>query len=180
MQGDREERIRRRAHEIWEREGRPEGQHDAHWARACAEIDDEDRAGEASATNVVKKVVRRTKKAAADAIGAGMNAVVDVVEEALGQKKPRGRKAKAEAADEKTSVAKESPKESAKSRKLPAVTAGSRAVAKTEDMDMKPAAAKPTRGKGAKAANDTSAGDKPAGAKTRRKSGAGQNSPVVH
>ena len=177
MQGDREERIRRRAHEIWEREGRPEGEHDAHWARACAEIDGEDRAGDVSAANVVKKVVRRTKKAAADAIGAGVNAVVDVVEEALGQKKPRARKAKAgtETADEKTSAATDSAKEPARSRKLPVAAAGSRAVAKTEDMAVKPAAAKPARGKGAKAAND-----KPAGAKPRRKSGAGQNSPVVH
>lgn len=167
MQGDREERIRRRAHEIWEREGRPEGQHDAHWARACAEIDDEDRAGgTAASTNVVKKVVRRTKKAAADAIGAGLNAVVDVVEEALGQKKPRARKAKAEAAGETAPAV----KEGAKSRKLPVVATGSRAVAKTEDTAVKPA-----RGKGAKATEE-----KPAGAKTRRKSGAGQNSPVVH
>lgn len=33
-----EERIRRRAHEIWEREGRPEGRHEDHWAQACREI----------------------------------------------------------------------------------------------------------------------------------------------
>jgi hypothetical protein len=29
-----QERIRRRAHEIWEREGRPEGRHKEHWAQA--------------------------------------------------------------------------------------------------------------------------------------------------
>ena len=33
-----EERIRARAHEIWVQEGRPEGQHVAHWRRAEAEI----------------------------------------------------------------------------------------------------------------------------------------------
>ncbi|WP_280842803.1 DUF2934 domain-containing protein [Pararoseomonas baculiformis] len=33
-----EERIRRRAHEIWEREGRPEGRQEEHWAQACREI----------------------------------------------------------------------------------------------------------------------------------------------
>jgi len=30
----REERIRQRAHEIWEREGRPEGREQAHWDMA--------------------------------------------------------------------------------------------------------------------------------------------------
>ncbi|WP_353859577.1 DUF2934 domain-containing protein [Azospirillum formosense] len=41
---DRAERVRRRAHDIWEREGRPEGRHDEHWAQAEAEVDDEIRA----------------------------------------------------------------------------------------------------------------------------------------
>jgi Protein of unknown function (DUF2934) len=33
-----EERIRQRAHDIWEREGRPEGRHAEHWARARREV----------------------------------------------------------------------------------------------------------------------------------------------
>jgi hypothetical protein len=33
-----EESIRRRAYEIWEEEGRPEGRQDEHWARAAAEV----------------------------------------------------------------------------------------------------------------------------------------------
>ncbi|HYC02093.1 MAG TPA: DUF2934 domain-containing protein [Azospirillaceae bacterium] len=33
-----EQRIRERAYEIWEREGRPEGRGDEHWARACDEV----------------------------------------------------------------------------------------------------------------------------------------------
>ena len=37
-----EERIRRRAHEIWEREGRPEGRHEEHWARARREVESEE------------------------------------------------------------------------------------------------------------------------------------------
>lgn len=41
---DRAERVRRRAHDIWEREGRPDGRHDEHWAQAEAEVDDEIRA----------------------------------------------------------------------------------------------------------------------------------------
>lgn len=34
---DREERIRKRAHAIWEEEGRPEGREYSHWLRARAE-----------------------------------------------------------------------------------------------------------------------------------------------
>lgn len=43
MDIDREDRIRRRAHEIWEREGQPSGRDHEHWERAGREIDDEDR-----------------------------------------------------------------------------------------------------------------------------------------
>ncbi|TPI12722.1 DUF2934 domain-containing protein [Mesorhizobium sp. B4-1-3] len=39
MTDDRHERIRQRAHEIWEQAGRPEGAHLDHWDRATAEID---------------------------------------------------------------------------------------------------------------------------------------------
>ncbi|RWL95836.1 MAG: DUF2934 domain-containing protein [Mesorhizobium sp.] len=39
MTDDRQERIRRRAHEIWEQAGRPEGAHMEHWDQATAEID---------------------------------------------------------------------------------------------------------------------------------------------
>ncbi|PBC02781.1 DUF2934 domain-containing protein [Mesorhizobium sp. WSM3860] len=38
---DREERIRRRAHEIWERAGRPEGRQQEHWDQAVQEIESE-------------------------------------------------------------------------------------------------------------------------------------------
>jgi len=36
-----EERIRQRAYEIWEREGKPEGREDEHWTQACQEIEAE-------------------------------------------------------------------------------------------------------------------------------------------
>ena len=45
MQDDRETLIRDRAHAIWEEEGQPEGRDRAHWERAAAEIDAEERAG---------------------------------------------------------------------------------------------------------------------------------------
>jgi hypothetical protein len=35
----REDRIRRRAYEIWEREGRPEGRASEHWYQAASELD---------------------------------------------------------------------------------------------------------------------------------------------
>ncbi|MBZ9841090.1 DUF2934 domain-containing protein [Mesorhizobium sp. CA5] len=39
MTDDRHERIRQRAHEIWEQTGRPEGAHKEHWDQATAEVD---------------------------------------------------------------------------------------------------------------------------------------------
>lgn len=39
MSEDREQRIRERAHRIWEEEGRPEGREDEHWRRAEREVD---------------------------------------------------------------------------------------------------------------------------------------------
>jgi hypothetical protein len=39
MTQSREERIQERAHQIWESEGRPHGEHEAHWHRAAHEID---------------------------------------------------------------------------------------------------------------------------------------------
>jgi Protein of unknown function (DUF2934) len=38
MDGDRAERLRERAYAIWEREGRPDGQAERHWAAAEAEL----------------------------------------------------------------------------------------------------------------------------------------------
>jgi hypothetical protein len=46
MEQDREEQIRQRAYRIWEREGRSEGSHEAHWQQAERELEDE-RAGAA-------------------------------------------------------------------------------------------------------------------------------------
>ena len=39
---DHDERIRQRAHEIWEEEGRPEGREYSHWLRARADIREEE------------------------------------------------------------------------------------------------------------------------------------------
>jgi hypothetical protein len=42
MDDDRLERIRARAHVLWEREGRPEGRAEAHWQQACQELAEEE------------------------------------------------------------------------------------------------------------------------------------------
>ncbi|RWM80154.1 MAG: DUF2934 domain-containing protein [Mesorhizobium sp.] len=42
MTDNRQERIRRRAHAIWEQAGRPDGAHQQHWDQAAAEIDREE------------------------------------------------------------------------------------------------------------------------------------------
>jgi hypothetical protein len=44
---DREDRIRARAHEIWEQAGRPLGEDMRHWEQAAREIDEEDARGSA-------------------------------------------------------------------------------------------------------------------------------------
>ncbi|PAQ08458.1 DUF2934 domain-containing protein [Mesorhizobium temperatum] len=43
MSDDKHERIRRRAYEIWEREGQTHGLHEHHWTQATLEIENEDR-----------------------------------------------------------------------------------------------------------------------------------------
>lgn len=48
---DRSERIQRRAHEIWEREGQPHGRHEDHWRQAETEIDAETGAGTGAGTD---------------------------------------------------------------------------------------------------------------------------------
>lgn len=37
---DRSEKIRERAYQLWEEEGRPHGREDVHWQRAAEEFDD--------------------------------------------------------------------------------------------------------------------------------------------
>ncbi|HET6618363.1 MAG TPA: DUF2934 domain-containing protein [Dongiaceae bacterium] len=41
---DRDERIRQRAHNIWEQEGRPDGRAKDHWDRAAQDLDREEAA----------------------------------------------------------------------------------------------------------------------------------------
>ncbi|NVP58347.1 DUF2934 domain-containing protein [Mycoplana rhizolycopersici] len=40
-QSDRLDLIRRRAHELWEKDGMPEGKHEEHWRHAEQELEEE-------------------------------------------------------------------------------------------------------------------------------------------
>jgi hypothetical protein len=48
------ERVRQRAHELWEQEGRPEGLQGEHWARACHELQMEEKSGTDNTANRAK------------------------------------------------------------------------------------------------------------------------------
>jgi hypothetical protein len=65
-----EEKIRARAHEIWVGEGRPEGQHLAHWRQAEAEIAERaqstDRAQRTERRPSIAPAARSRRKAAAE------------------------------------------------------------------------------------------------------------------
>ncbi|MBX3597136.1 MAG: DUF2934 domain-containing protein [Rhizobiaceae bacterium] len=55
MSGNRDERIRERAHAIWDREGKPEGEAERHWKQAEQEIDQEAKGPPAKKRSPVKK-----------------------------------------------------------------------------------------------------------------------------
>ena len=63
---EREQRIQERAHALWEREGRPEGRNEEHWAQACREIDMEEHAVETGAAGSYENVTPREAAAKND------------------------------------------------------------------------------------------------------------------
>lgn len=60
---DREARVRERAHQLWEQEGRPDGRHHDHWEQASREIDAEGVAVAEPAAPARKKALRARKSA---------------------------------------------------------------------------------------------------------------------
>ncbi|MCZ0961207.1 DUF2934 domain-containing protein [Paracoccus benzoatiresistens] len=79
MDQDHQERIRLRAHEIWESEGRPEGRDADHWSRAEEELRNQLEGDQPSGADMLagdtaqpqpaqtkKPAARRTRKAKAD------------------------------------------------------------------------------------------------------------------
>lgn len=67
MEQDREERVRARAYEIWERNGQQEGIHDAHWQQAVTELEEEDDAGEQQITSSASEETASTAPAGGNA-----------------------------------------------------------------------------------------------------------------
>ena len=53
MDNEKEDRIRVRAYEIWQRTGRQDGSHIEHWDQATREIEDEDAERDSMATEQV-------------------------------------------------------------------------------------------------------------------------------
>ncbi len=68
MATDRHDRIRHRAHEIWEKQGRPHGADQQHWDQATREIDAEDSAAKKPAAKAgASKPAKSAVKAASPA-----------------------------------------------------------------------------------------------------------------
>ncbi len=63
MSDDKQDRIRQRAHAIWEGQGRPEGQDREHWAQATREIEAEDTAKKKPAGKAAPKAKAAAAKA---------------------------------------------------------------------------------------------------------------------
>jgi hypothetical protein len=63
MGEDRHEKIQQKAYQIWEREGRPHGEHDRHWQQAVDELDRDDAmlGDDAPAADKAEKKARKPK-----------------------------------------------------------------------------------------------------------------------
>ncbi|MCO5066217.1 MAG: DUF2934 domain-containing protein [Rhizobiaceae bacterium] len=71
MSANRDERIRQRAHAIWDREGRPEGAAQRHWQQAEQEIAQEDSAPAKKPAAKKAAVARKPKAEGASTKTAG-------------------------------------------------------------------------------------------------------------
>lgn len=109
MADDREERIRKLAYEMWQRDGSPHGQHDAHWQEATREVDAQMQ-DESRGQKVASPAPHQS-----DEGGAGLGGAE--VSGAGKPKAPRGRKT---AAAKDGDTAKPARKTAAKSTKAPA------------------------------------------------------------
>jgi hypothetical protein len=64
MESEKQRRIRERAYEIWQREGRPHGRDAEHWRRAETEIEAEDHARGEPETVAAGSAPLRSRRAA--------------------------------------------------------------------------------------------------------------------
>lgn len=129
MDDERLQRIRNRAHALWEKAGRPHGEDAEHWSQAELEIAAEEKAK----PSAVKSTSRRSRKPGADAEGTS--------------DAPKARRTRSQASAADTSKAPRAAKEK------PASKAGNEPrpePAATEDV----ASPKPRRGRKPKSAAD--------------------------
>lgn len=87
MAGDREARVRARAHELWEKEGRPADHEKRHWDQASAEIDEE------VANSASGKAAGPRKRAAKKAVAVGSKPARKGAKAPDAPKRRRGKKA---------------------------------------------------------------------------------------
>lgn len=73
MDRDREQKIRDRAHAIWEREGRPHGRHNDHWRLASDEIE-HDESGPAMPASVPEPVSSASLASGSAGVSSGLGA----------------------------------------------------------------------------------------------------------
>ncbi len=92
MDQDIENRIRERAYEIWEEEGRPEGREAQHWQQAAGEIADAQRESRETAGKGGAKPSGTTRKKAAKPAAAADGSGKTVAKTKTGIRKPRAKK----------------------------------------------------------------------------------------
>lgn len=117
MSPEQEDRIKQRAYEIWEREGRPEGRGEVHWHMAVQEIRAEDGWVDDAADPAAPTDDLGRQLGSAEAVLSTESAAPEEAEpaEAAPARKPRARKAPAPKAEEAPP-----PEPKAKSRKAAA------------------------------------------------------------
>jgi hypothetical protein len=74
-----QDRLRQRAYEIWEREGRPEGRHEEHWVQAHREIEAEEGGGASAGPAAPDDAPTPTSPGGAEATPAQASAAADAV-----------------------------------------------------------------------------------------------------
>jgi hypothetical protein len=95
MTDTKEDRIRKRAHQIWEGAGQPDGLHEAHWSQAVADVEAEDEAaGEPAKPAAAAKTDSAEKSAVKKTAAAKPASTAKKSDEAAPAKKPASRKVK--------------------------------------------------------------------------------------
>jgi hypothetical protein len=95
MSGEKQQRIKQRAYEIWEAAGRPHGAHEVHWLQATSEIEAEDTAPAEKPKRARAAAAPKTAAAAPKAVAPKAAAPKAAAPRAAAAKAPAKPKAKA-------------------------------------------------------------------------------------